>query len=220
MIEVFLLRLAEGFPVNIPHSTNITFLRARMIADSEDPARHRFEGGSERRVSLDLPHRPVTYVLGTFCRLVGPVSGHGYSRRRKAIPALSDGDRHQHLHPQPHDDGVKFLFQVTLRRHDPVADIFSLKDPVKIPLVLSRNEVKRILLMASSQKARVMLSLAYGCGVHAGEVVRLPRNPCPDVSGTSVQIHRNTQVQRLTLKTRCMKVSYRRCGMRGCTRGE
>lgn len=69
--------------------------------------------------------------------------------------------------------GVKFLFRVTLRRHDLVAEIFSLKEPVKVPLVLSRNEVKRILLMAPSLKARVMLSLSYGCGMRAGEVVRL-----------------------------------------------
>ncbi|WP_246100878.1 tyrosine-type recombinase/integrase [Palleronia caenipelagi] len=44
---------------------------------------------------------------------------------------------------------------------------------MKVPLVLSCNEVKRILLMAPSLKARVMLSLAYGCGMRAGEVVRL-----------------------------------------------
>lgn len=60
---------------------------------------------------------------------------------------------------------MKFLFRVTVRRHDLVAEIFSLKEPVKVPLVLSRNEVKRILLMAPSLKARVMLSLAYGCGM-------------------------------------------------------
>lgn len=69
--------------------------------------------------------------------------------------------------------GVKFLFRVTLRRHDLVAEVFSLKEPVKVPLVLSRNEVKRLLAMAPSLKARVMLSLAYGCGMRAGEVVRL-----------------------------------------------
>lgn len=69
--------------------------------------------------------------------------------------------------------GVKFLLRVTLRRHDLAAEVFHLKEPVKVPLVLSRNEVKRILLMAPSLKARVMLSLAYGCGMRAGEVVRL-----------------------------------------------
>lgn len=32
--------------------------------------------------------------------------------------------------------GVQFLFRVTLRRHDLVAEIFHLKEPVKVPLVL------------------------------------------------------------------------------------
>nr|WP_240804309.1 tyrosine-type recombinase/integrase [Qingshengfaniella alkalisoli] len=69
--------------------------------------------------------------------------------------------------------GVKFLLRVTLRRHDLAAEVFHLKEPVKVPLVLSRNEVKRLLAMAPGLKARVMLSLAYGCGMRAGEVVRL-----------------------------------------------
>jgi len=69
--------------------------------------------------------------------------------------------------------GLKFLFRVTLRRHDLVAEIFHLKEPVKVPLVLSQKEIKRILAMAPSLKAKVMLSLAYGCGMRAGEVVRL-----------------------------------------------
>ena len=69
--------------------------------------------------------------------------------------------------------GVKFLFRVTLRRHDLVAEIFHLREPVKVPLVLGQQEVKRVLAMAPGLKARVMLSLAYGCGLRAGEVVRL-----------------------------------------------
>jgi hypothetical protein len=35
--------------------------------------------------------------------------------------------------------GVKFLFRVTPRRHDLVAAIFHLKEPVKVPLVLSKD---------------------------------------------------------------------------------
>jgi integrase/recombinase XerD len=69
--------------------------------------------------------------------------------------------------------GVKFLLKVTLRRHDLAAEIYHLKEPQKIPLVLSQDEVKRLLAMASSVKVRAMLSLSYGCGLRAGEVVRL-----------------------------------------------
>ena len=39
--------------------------------------------------------------------------------------------------------------------------------------MLSPEEVKRVLTMATSLKARTMLSLAYGCGLRASEVVRL-----------------------------------------------
>ena len=69
--------------------------------------------------------------------------------------------------------GVRFLFRVTLRRHDLAAEIWHLKEPQTLPPVLSPEEVKRILTMATSLKARAMLTLAYGCGLRASEVVRL-----------------------------------------------
>jgi integrase/recombinase XerD len=69
--------------------------------------------------------------------------------------------------------GVRFLFRVTLRRLDLAAEIYHLREPEKLPLVMSADEVKRLLAVASSLKVRVLLSLAYGCGLRAGEVVRL-----------------------------------------------
>ena len=68
--------------------------------------------------------------------------------------------------------GVRFLFRVTLRRHD-LAEVWHIKEPQKLPPVLSPVEVKRVLIMAISLQARAMLTLAYGCGLRAGEVVRL-----------------------------------------------
>jgi len=69
--------------------------------------------------------------------------------------------------------GVRFLFRVTLRRHDLAAEIWHIQEPQKLPPVLSPEEVKRVLTMATSLKARAMLTLAYGCGLRASEVVRL-----------------------------------------------
>src|SRR3982075_4432396 len=69
--------------------------------------------------------------------------------------------------------GVRFLFRVTLRRLDLAAEIYHIREPQKIPLVMSPDEVKRVLTMATSLKARAMLTLAYGCGLRASEVVRL-----------------------------------------------
>ena len=69
--------------------------------------------------------------------------------------------------------GVKFLVHVTLRRPDLVAEIFHIREPQKIPQVMSPGETKDLLAVATSLKARVMLSLGYGCGMRAGEIVRL-----------------------------------------------
>src|SRR3989440_1687680 len=69
--------------------------------------------------------------------------------------------------------GVRFLFRVTLRRLDLGAEIYHLREPQKIPLVMSTDETKRLLAVTSSLKARLLLSLGYGCGLRAGEVVRL-----------------------------------------------
>jgi len=69
--------------------------------------------------------------------------------------------------------GLRFLFRVTLRRLDLAAEIYHLREPQKIPQVMSPEETRRLLAVASKLKARVMLSLCYGCGLRAGEVVRL-----------------------------------------------
>jgi site-specific recombinase XerD len=69
--------------------------------------------------------------------------------------------------------GVKFLVRVTLRRLDLAAEIYHLREPQKIPQVMSPDETRRLLAVASSLKVRMLLSLGYGCGLRAGEVVRL-----------------------------------------------
>ena len=69
--------------------------------------------------------------------------------------------------------GVKFLFRVTLRRHDLAAEIYHLKEPEKLPLTMSPDEAERLLATTGSLRDLVMLSLGYGCGLRAGEIVRL-----------------------------------------------
>jgi len=69
--------------------------------------------------------------------------------------------------------GVKFLFRVTLRRHDLAAEIYHLKEPQKLPLTMSPAEAERLLAMAGNLKVHAMLALGYGCGLRSGEIVRL-----------------------------------------------
>ena len=63
--------------------------------------------------------------------------------------------------------GLRFLFRVTLRRLDLAAEIYHLREPQKIPQVISPDEARRLLAVASSLRTRVLLSLSYGCGLRA-----------------------------------------------------
>lgn len=147
--------------MNVQHSTPITPLRARMIADMTartlGPASQTSHLRACKRFAAWLGRSPETAM---------PDDVRDFQRHLMES-GTSICTRNQTM------TGVKFLFRVTLRRHDLVAEVFSLKEPVKVPLVLSKKEIKRILAMAPSLKAKVMLSLAYGCGMRAGEVVRL-----------------------------------------------
>lgn len=68
---------------------------------------------------------------------------------------------------------VRFLFRVTLRRHDLAVEVWHMKEPLKLPPVLAPDEIRRVLACATNLMARTLLTLAYGCGLRAGEVVRL-----------------------------------------------
>jgi integrase/recombinase XerD len=69
--------------------------------------------------------------------------------------------------------GLRFLFRVTLRRLDLAEEVYHIREPEKLPLVMSVDEMKQLLAVASSLKTRVLLSLGYGCGLRASEIVRL-----------------------------------------------
>jgi site-specific recombinase XerD len=69
--------------------------------------------------------------------------------------------------------GLKFFFGVTLGHVELMAKMQPVRVPRKLPVVLSREEVARLLIAASNPKYRAALSLAYGTGLRAGEVVGL-----------------------------------------------
>src|SRR2546430_3506177 len=69
--------------------------------------------------------------------------------------------------------GLRFLLRVTLRRLDLAEEVYHIREPQKLPAVMSVDEIKRLLAVASSLKTRVLLSLGYGCGLRASEIVRL-----------------------------------------------
>jgi integrase/recombinase XerD len=68
---------------------------------------------------------------------------------------------------------LRFLFMVTLRQPDVVIHVPFVREPRRLPVVLSPAEVARLLEAAPSLKYRAALSVAYGAGLRASEVVSL-----------------------------------------------
>jgi len=68
---------------------------------------------------------------------------------------------------------LNFLFTVTLGRPEAMAKMQSVRVPRKLPVVLSKQEVTRLLGCVSHIKHQTALSVAYGTGLRVSEVVGL-----------------------------------------------
>jgi site-specific recombinase XerD len=68
---------------------------------------------------------------------------------------------------------LRFFFKVTLKRSDLAAEVVSVREPRRLPVVLSPEEVARLLASATNIKQKVVLSLTYATGLRASEVVSL-----------------------------------------------
>ena len=69
--------------------------------------------------------------------------------------------------------GLKFFFEVTLDRGEVMARMQPVHVPHTLPVVLSREEVARLIAAARNLKHQTALSVAYGAGLRASEVIAL-----------------------------------------------
>ncbi len=69
--------------------------------------------------------------------------------------------------------GLKFFFETTLDHAELMAKTQPVHVPHKLPVVLSRDEVARLIAAAGNLKWQTALSVAYGAGLRASEVVAL-----------------------------------------------
>jgi site-specific recombinase XerD len=69
--------------------------------------------------------------------------------------------------------GLNFLFTVTLGRPEIMARMQSVRVPLKLPVVLSKDEVARLIAATNNLKHQVALSVAYGTGLRVSEVLAL-----------------------------------------------
>jgi integrase/recombinase XerD len=68
---------------------------------------------------------------------------------------------------------LRFFYTHVLGRSHFVPHIPFARKPQKLPVILSPEEVRRLLAAVGHPRQRLMLRLAYGCGLRLGEVMRL-----------------------------------------------
>ena len=68
---------------------------------------------------------------------------------------------------------LRFFFGATLDRPDALSKMSTVREPRKLPVVLSGEEVARLIEAAATPKYQAALSVAYGAGLRASEVVML-----------------------------------------------
>jgi integrase/recombinase XerD len=125
-------------------------------------------------------------------RKFAPKTQHDYLQRvknftihlgRSPETASSEDVRRYQLHLTASGVGVptvnqtvstlRFFFKVTLGRPDLVERTAFVREPRKLPVVLSPDEVARLLDAAPGLKYRAALSVAYGAGLRVSEVTAL-----------------------------------------------
>jgi len=68
---------------------------------------------------------------------------------------------------------LRFFFTVTLGRNDANTAMTTVREPRRLPVILSLEEIARLLDAAPGLKYKAALSVAYGAGLRASEVVSL-----------------------------------------------
>ena len=68
---------------------------------------------------------------------------------------------------------LRFFYSVTLKRDRDEFEIPASRKPVRLPEILSREEVQRVFAVTANRKHRAMLMTAYGAGLRASELVQL-----------------------------------------------
>jgi len=69
--------------------------------------------------------------------------------------------------------GLRFFFEVTLDDHQALRKMRTVRPPRKLPVVLSSDEVRRLLEATTNIKYKAALATAYGAGLRASEVTHL-----------------------------------------------
>ncbi len=140
---------------------SISPLRQRMI---EDMTVRGFTAGTQRGYITAV--KSFSVFLGRSPDQAGVEDLRRYQLHMRSIGATASS-------MNAAVSALRFFFGVTLGRGDAQAGMTTVREPRKLPVILSPKEVGRILDAAPGLKYRAAFSVAYGAGLRASEVVSL-----------------------------------------------
>jgi site-specific recombinase XerD len=145
----------------LPITPVISPLRQRMI---EDMRMRRLDGKTQ--VAYIRAVRRLAGFLGR-----SPDTATAEDLRRFQLHLAEQGTSSMTINATI--TGLRFFFEITLGRGELMTMMSAVREPHKLPVVLSREEVARLLAAARNPKHRAALAVAYGAGLRASEVVAM-----------------------------------------------
>jgi integrase/recombinase XerD len=157
------------------HDTqNISLLRQRMSGDM-----------TLRKFSPKTQTGYIRVVMN-FTQFLGrsPDTATAEDLRRYQLHLVEQGMSSRSLNATI--TGLRFFFKITLEHPELMAKMSHVYEPRKLPIILSLEEVTRLLQEAGGPKYQAALGVAYGAGLRANEVVHLTVN---DIDSERMVIH-------------------------------
>jgi integrase/recombinase XerD len=144
-----------------------------MTEESISPLRRRMiEDMSVRHFASKTQHDYIRAVIN-LARFIGrsPDAATNEDLRRFQLHLTENGAGTSLINSTV--SALRFFFTVTLDRADAARHLTVVHEPRKLPVVLSPEEVARLLEAAPGIKYKAALSVAYGAGLRVSEVVSL-----------------------------------------------
>src|SRR5262249_45880451 len=124
--------------------------------------------------NLSAKHPRDVHPFGRAVQCVPPaITGQARGQACAGFsPASCIARRGGQLHRRE-DGGLRFFYGTTLRRPDIAAEIPTPRRPARLPTVLARAEVERLLKAVGDLKLRTALMTIYSAGLRISEAMRL-----------------------------------------------